>query len=109
MKEVILKYLKSQYCFTPKSYVNYKVFDIAENREVSLSVILKSLPKIFGSDETEIMAIFEAWADEQAIIMNNRVTEYKYAYFAKYGVELPASELDDYVIGPEFIPTTEEP
>lgn len=106
MKELILKYLKTHYRFMPKTYVSYKVFDIMENKEVSLNSVLKSLPKIFTHDKTEIMSLFETWADEQAIIMSNRVTEYQYAYFEKFGVELPASDLDAYYISPEFIPTT---
>jgi hypothetical protein len=88
------------------TYANHKVREVMGNRDVGMGEVLKSLPKIFSTDETEIMSVFEDWADEQAIIMSNKVTDYKYTYYKKFGVELPPSELDAYVIGPEFIPTT---
>ena len=94
MKEIILKYLNSQYRFTLSTYVSYNLYDKIEKREVRLAEGLKSIITIFGIDEAELMGIFDVWADEQAIIMQNMITDCRYKLYEKTGMELKLTPSD---------------
>lgn len=88
MKEIILKYLNSNYKFTLSTYVSYYLYDTTNNKEVSLKEALASIILIFDIDETELSKIFDTWADEQAIKINNKITDIRYNLYETTGVEL---------------------
>jgi len=94
MKDIIVNYLNKQYKFTLSTYVSYKLYDKVDNIDVSLKEALSSIILIFGIEETELMSIFDVWADEQAKILNNKITDIRYKLFEKTGVELELTAKD---------------
>lgn len=99
MKDIVIKHLNKQYSFTQSTYVTYVLYDKTDKVEVGLPSVFKSITKIFGISESELTEIFDVWADQKAIELSNRITEYKFAYYEKYGVELPISEIKEQSIG----------
>lgn len=81
MEKIILKYLNSNYKFTLSTYVSYNLYDITNNKEVRLNEALGSIRLIFGIDEAELMKIFDAWPDEQAIKIQNTITDIHYKLY----------------------------
>ena len=96
MKKHILKYLNSQYTFTINTYANFLLYDKTHKTEVGLSRALSELKKIFDISESEMLEIFDAWADEKAIEINNIITDYRYEHFQKTGLELKPEDLGVY-------------
>lgn len=102
MKEVIHKYLAREYSFTPITYINLTLIENTSNREVKIAEVFKTLITVFSIDEAEMLVIFDEWAELQAVIVHNKVVDFKYAYFEKYGVPVPSSELEGYIINPDL-------
>jgi len=88
MKEIIIKYLNTQYKFTLSTYVSYKLYDKLECRDVGLKEAINIIRKIFSIEDSELMPIFDCWADEQATIIQNKITDIRYNFYEKTGVEL---------------------
>ena len=84
MKELVIKYLNSQYEFNVYSYYEYKLRDKLESRLVPIQQILKTLPIIFSISETEMPEIFDVWAEEQFTIYNNKYADLMYKYEEQY-------------------------
>jgi len=96
MKEIVNKYLDKQYLFTPYTYVSYKLFNKETNTEVRIPTICKDLVKVFGieGDNADLLEYFNLWLEAKATIMNNRITDFKYAYYQKYGIEIPVGDIE---------------
>ena len=94
MNEIIYKFLDKNYRFTNSTYVNYVLFDKTDKIEVSISSVFKHIVKIFEISVDDLKPIFDSWADKKAIELSNRIIDYKYAYYQKYGVELDSAYED---------------
>ena len=88
MNDIILRYLNKNYRFTLSTYTSFKILDIINNHEVSLSILIKDMVLLFDIDLEESGRIFDLWADAQIIKLNNTITDLRYKYYEKYGVEL---------------------
>ena len=96
MNNIIYNYLNKNYSFTSSTYVRYVLFDKIDKTEVRISDVFKVIIKIFEISIDEVNPIFDAWADKKAIEFNNRITDYKFAFYKKYGVEIEPTELNVY-------------
>jgi hypothetical protein len=94
MNKIILKYLNKQYKFTLSTYVSYKLYDKIDNSEIGLKDVMASIRLIFDIDEDELMSIFDKWADEQAVILNNQIADIRYKLYEETGVELVLTTKD---------------
>jgi hypothetical protein len=94
MEEIIIKHLNKQYQLTLSTYVSYKVLDKIDNVEVSLKQVIQNIILIFNIDETEIMGIFDKWADNQATLLNNKIADIRYKLYEQTGVELQLTTND---------------
>lgn len=94
MEEIIIKFLNKQYQLTLSTYVSYKVLDKVDNVEVSLKQVIQNVILIFNIDETEIMNIFDKWADNQATLLNNKIADIRYKLYEQTGVELQLTTND---------------
>ena len=94
MREIILKYLNSQYRFTLSTYVSYELYDKIEHRSVRLAEGINSIKIIFGINEEELMKIFDEWADENGTKLQNQITDIRYKLYEKTGVELELTTND---------------
>jgi phage I-like protein len=74
--------------------VSYKLYDKIDNVEVGLKDAMASIRVIFDIDEDELMSIFDKWADEQAIILNNQIADIRYKLYEETGVELELTTKD---------------
>ncbi len=77
MKEIITKYLESNYRITISSLKNFKLYDIKNDKMESLHSILESLRVIFGIAEEEMVTILNSWLDIQ-VGKNNIIYEVIY-------------------------------
>lgn len=94
MEEIIIKFLNKQYQLTLSTYVSYKVLDKVDNVEVSSKQVIQNVILIFNIDETEIMNIFDKWADNQATLLNNKIADIRYKLYEQTGVELQLTTND---------------
>ena len=94
MEEIIIKYLNKQYQLTLSTYVSYKVLDKLDNLEVSLKQVIHNVILIFNIDETEIVRIFDKWADNQVTLLNNKIADIRYKLYEQTGVELQLTTND---------------
>jgi hypothetical protein len=94
MNKIIIKYLNKQYKFTLSTYVSYKLYDKIDNIEVGLKDAIESIRIIFDIDEIELMKIFDKWADEQATIINNQISDIRYKLYEETGVDLELTTKD---------------
>ena len=94
MEEIIIKFLNKQYQLTLSTYVSYKVLDKVDNAEVSSKQVIQNVILIFNIDETEIMNIFDKWADNQATLLNNKIADIRYKLYEQTGVELQLTTND---------------
>ena len=94
MEEIIIKFLNKQYQLALSTYVSYKVLDKVDNVDVSSKQVIQNVILIFNIDETEIMNIFDKWADNQATLLNNKIADIRYKLYEQTGVELQLTTND---------------
>lgn len=88
MTEIILKYLNKNNRFTLSTYQSFKIRDMINNHDTNLSALVRDMVLLFDIDLDESGRIFDLWADEQIIKLNNIITDLRYKYYEKYGFEL---------------------
>lgn len=75
MKDVIYKYLNSNYRVSVASLSNYRLYDIHNQKSQSIHSIFKQLKKIFGIGDEDIELIVNSWLQEKATELNNKITD----------------------------------
>ena len=90
MNDIILKYLNKNYRFNLSTYTScgFKIYDIINNHEVSLTILINDIILLFDIDLEESGRMFDLWVDAQIIKLKNSITDLRYKYYEKYGVEL---------------------
>jgi hypothetical protein len=88
MKEIITKYLDKNYKFTLSSYVSYHLVTVPGGEIIRGTDVFATLNEIFSVEQKELDEIYDAWAQVQAIKMENLITDIRYKLYEKTGVEL---------------------
>ncbi len=88
MKEIITKYLDKNYKFTLSSYVSYHLVSVPSGEIIRGTDVFSSLNEIFSIEQKELDEIYDAWAQNQAIKMENHITDIRYKLYEKTGFEL---------------------
>jgi hypothetical protein len=89
MKEIITKYLDKNYKFTLlSSYVSYHLVTVPGGEIIRGTDVFATLNEIFSVEQKELDEIYDAWAQVQAIKMENRITDIRYKLYEKTGIEL---------------------
>lgn len=98
MKEIVLKYLNKNYRFKITTYNDFLIRDRISGYDVKLSEVMKSIYPIFGISESESLAIFDTWCDQQDILVNNRIVVIQ-EMLHKQGIniELSQSQMNEIV------------
>ncbi len=91
---MILNYLNRHYRFTISTYTSYKLYDKVDKREVPLKEALDSIKLIFNVKEEELFKIFDKWADEKAVDIQNKITDLRYKIYQETGLELELTTND---------------
>jgi len=87
MKEIIIKYLQSNYRISVASLKNFKLYDIRNDRLESLHSVFESLRTIFGITEEELETIVNPWIEAQATKLHNAIVDVQYAVYNTTGNE----------------------
>lgn len=88
MKEIITKYLDKNYRFTLSSYVSYHLVTVPGGEIIRGTAVFITLNEIFSVEQKELDGIYDAWAQTQAIKMENLITDIRYKLYEKTGIEL---------------------
>ena len=94
MKEIVLRYLNEQYVLKLSSYVSYIIFDTNDSKEVGLFELKLAIKKIFDISDFETDAILDIWSDEQAIRVQNSVSNIRKELNKITGIELQLTSAD---------------
>lgn len=106
-KKIVLDYLNRFYRFNLSTYTTYKLYDKIDKKEVPLKEALQSIKTIFNVNEDELFQVFDDWADEKAIEIQNKVTDLRYKIYEQTGLDLELTTndlnkmLDSFEIGSE--------
>lgn len=88
MKEIVSKYLSTNYRFSVKSLKDYQIYDIKHQKFESLQSVFKLLLKVFALTSDELEEIVNPWVEEKATELNNRIVDIQYKIFQATGVEI---------------------
>lgn len=94
MKEIITKYLDKSYKMTLSSYVSYHLISKSEDKKIRPADVYKTLQDIFTVDQEELEKIYDTWAENQTIKLNNQITDIRYKLYETTGVELELTVFD---------------
>lgn len=94
MKEIITKYLDKSYKMTLSSYVSYHLISKSDDKRIRPADVYKTLQDIFTVEQEELEKIYDTWAENQTIKINNRITDIRYKLYETTGVELQLTVFD---------------
>ena len=94
MEEIIVKYLNKTYKFTLSTYVSYLLIDRASGKNVRPQEVFDTLHNVFSVEKVELERIYDKWAENQAIKMENLITDIRYRIYEKTGLQLELTVFD---------------
>lgn len=86
MKEIITKYLETNYRISAAGLKNYKLYDLKRDSLESLHSVFESLRIIFGINENELESIVNPWIEAQSTRFYNEIIDMQYAIYKTTGV-----------------------
>ena len=94
MEEIVTKYLNKQYCFTLSTLSSYKLWDRYKQENVYLRTIWSDMETIFGLSKEAFEPIWDKWAEEKILELNNRITDIRYQLYELSGIEVEITSED---------------
>jgi len=88
MKEIVYKYLNTNYRISVASLKDYRLYDIKNKNSQSIHSVFKSLRIIFGLTDDELSDIVNPWMEAKATELHNKITDIQYKIYAATGVEI---------------------
>lgn len=97
MRDIVISYLDSQYQFKLSTYVSFTLFDVFNNKTVSIQSVLKSIKQIFDIDNDELNAIFDYWCDKKATELNTKIVDLQIKIYEKSEglIDIPHANLEN--------------
>lgn len=90
-KEIVLKYVYTNYNLTYESFLNYTARDIHKNVDVSIGRVYEDIMDMFGFNNSETAKYFSAWVDAESIRIDNEHVDKMYMSYND-GIPLNMSE-----------------
>jgi hypothetical protein len=94
MEEIIVKYLDKNFKFTLSTLNSYKLFDRTTKENVYLTTVWNDVELIFGLSKEEFEPIWDKWAENHIININNKITDIRYKLYELNGNDLLLSVED---------------
>jgi hypothetical protein len=87
MEELILNYLEKNYTFNLSTLSSYQLKDKVNGNHIYLTELFSNIYLIFGITSVEFESIWDKWANEKIIELNNRIVEIQYILYETNGNE----------------------
>lgn len=87
MEKIIIKHLETQYRFTLSTLQSYQLIDVYSGEKIFIKTLFNDLEKIFGVDNEELLKIWDVWAENKILELNNRIADIRYKIYELTGVD----------------------
>jgi hypothetical protein len=104
MEQIVIKYLEKQYMFTLSTIQSYVLTDRVTGEQIYLKALFNTLSKIFGISDSELLDIWDVWADKKIKELNNRIVDIRYKIYEITGVDDESNsirEINEYLFNLE--------
>lgn len=85
MKNIIFKYLDTNFKLTFSSAVSFKVLHRKTSEELYLRGFMDEIQTVFDLSDLDTRRIFDAWIDKETIELNNLMVQIKEDFYNETG------------------------